>query len=87
MRDAANRLHNPLVATLRATIQQGQQLADQAAKGPAQAGQPDQQRQQFDALAARFKQIAACLGSLEPGSHPARPEQLQFCGVATVGGS
>ncbi len=59
VRDAANRLHNPLVATLRATIQQGQQLADQAAKAPAQAGQPDQQRQQFDALAARFKQIAA----------------------------
>jgi small-conductance mechanosensitive channel len=59
VRDAANRLHNPLVATLRATIQQGQQLADQAAKAPAQVGQPDQQRQQFDALAARFKQIAA----------------------------
>lgn len=59
VRDAANRLHNPLVATLRATIQQGQQLADQAAKAPAQAGQPDLQRQQFDALAARFKQIAA----------------------------
>jgi small-conductance mechanosensitive channel len=59
VRDAANRLHTPLVATLRATIQQGQQLADQAAKAPDQAGQPAQQRQQFDALAARFKQIAA----------------------------
>jgi small-conductance mechanosensitive channel len=54
VRDAANTLRSPLVATLRATIAQGQQLADQSATGAA-----DQQRQQFDALAARFKQMAA----------------------------
>ena len=60
VRDAANKLRSPLVATLRATIAQGQQLANTsvpttAGNGPAQ---PAQQKQQFEALAARFKQIA-----------------------------
>ena len=61
VRDAANKLRSPLVATLRATIAQGQQLASTSAptttagNGPAQ---PAQQKQQFEALAARFKQIA-----------------------------
>jgi small-conductance mechanosensitive channel len=66
VRDAANNLHNPLVATLRATIQQGEQLANAASQtsnqGPNPPGQPlpvDQQRKQFEALAARFKQIAS----------------------------
>ena len=59
VRDVAMKLHDPLVATLRATIQQGQQLADQSNNAPTQAAPANQQRQQFDALAARFKQIAA----------------------------
>jgi small-conductance mechanosensitive channel len=59
VRDAAMKLRTPLVATLRSTIQQGQQLASQSNNPPTQAGPPDQQRKQFDALAARFKQIAA----------------------------
>jgi hypothetical protein len=54
VRDAANKLHTPLVTTLRTTVAQGQQLANQNA-----AGAPQAQRQQFEALAARFKQIAA----------------------------
>lgn len=65
VRDAATNLRTPLVATLRATIQQGEQLASQANQAsnqaPAQSGQqvaPDQQRKQFEALAGRFKQIA-----------------------------
>ena len=66
VKDVASRLHSPLQATLRATIQQGQQLASQSA-APAQPvepaqpdhAQPDQERRQFDVLAARFKQIAA----------------------------
>jgi small-conductance mechanosensitive channel len=61
VRDAANKLRSPLVATLRATIAQGQQLANTSV--PATAGdgpaQPAQQKQQFEALAARFKQIAS----------------------------
>jgi small-conductance mechanosensitive channel len=72
VRNAATRLRSPLLDTLRATIQQGQQLADASnsaasqpqtqspvpapASGPSQ---PDQARKQFDVLAARFKQIAA----------------------------
>ncbi len=72
VKDVASRLHSPLQATLRATIQQGQQLASQSAAPappvqPAHSGQPaqpdhaqpDQERRQFDVLAARFKQIAA----------------------------
>jgi small-conductance mechanosensitive channel len=68
VKDVASRLRSPLQATLRATIQQGQQLANQSASAPpaAQAqpvqpnhGQPDQERRQFDVLTARFKQIAA----------------------------
>jgi small-conductance mechanosensitive channel len=66
VKDVAARLHSPLQATLRATIQQGQQLAGQgtapaAPVQPAQPdhAQPDQERRQFDVLAARFKQIAA----------------------------
>jgi small-conductance mechanosensitive channel len=66
VRDAATRLRNPLVAMLRATIQQGEQLANAASQtsnqSPGQPGQAmpvDQQRKQFEALAARFKQIAS----------------------------
>ncbi len=69
VRAAANKLRTPLVATLRATIQQGQQLANAAGQTSTQApsaapnpsGQTlpvDQQRKQFEALASRFKQIA-----------------------------
>ena len=69
VRAAANNLRTPLVATLRATIQQGEQLANAAGQTSTQApsaapnpsGQTlpvDQQRKQFEALASRFKQIA-----------------------------
>jgi small-conductance mechanosensitive channel len=60
VRDAANKLRSPMVATLRATITQGQQLADTSAATTAGNGpaQPTPQKQQFEALAARFKQIA-----------------------------
>jgi small-conductance mechanosensitive channel len=65
LRAAASNLRSPLVATLRATIQQGEQLANAAGQtsnpAPNQPGQSlpvDQQRKQFDALTARFKQIA-----------------------------
>jgi small-conductance mechanosensitive channel len=58
VRDAANKLRSPLVATLRATIQQGEQLANQTNSASTPAAQPDQQRKQFDVLTARFKQIA-----------------------------
>ena len=74
VKEAATNLRSPMVATLRSTIQQGQQLADQASNvaaqppakppqaqpGQAQApAQPDQQRKQFDVLTARFKQLAS----------------------------
>ena len=75
VQQAALQLKSPLQATLRATIQQGQQLAGasdtppaptQTAPAPLQPGQPagqpapsDQTRRQFDLLAARFKQIAS----------------------------
>jgi len=61
VRDAANKLHNPLVATLRATIAQGQQLTSTpvAATAGNGAAPPTQQKQQFEALAARFKQLAS----------------------------
>jgi small-conductance mechanosensitive channel len=70
VKDVADKLRSPLQATLRATIQQGQQLASQSASPPAaapplpgnaQPGHPqaDQDRRQFDQLTARFKQIAA----------------------------
>jgi hypothetical protein len=67
VRQAASKLLTPLQATLRATIQQGEQLANTAGTPPpdtgpqkpaAASGQPDLERKQFDALAARFKQIA-----------------------------
>ncbi len=67
VKDVASRLRSPLQATLRATIEQGQQLASQSASAPpaAQAqpaqpnhAQPDQERRQFDVLTTRFKQIA-----------------------------
>jgi small-conductance mechanosensitive channel len=66
VKDVASRLRSPLQATLRATIQQGQQLAGQSASAPpaTQAqpapthGQPDQERRQFDVLTTRFKQLA-----------------------------
>ena len=60
VRDAANKLRSPLVATLRATITQGQQLASTPATTTAgnAAAPPAQQKQQFEALAARFKQIS-----------------------------
>ena len=70
VKDVASRLRSPLQATLRATIQQGQQLASQSGSAPPAApaqpspaqpnhGQPDQERRQFDVLTTRFKQIAA----------------------------
>jgi small-conductance mechanosensitive channel len=71
VQQAALRLRGPLQATLRATIQQGQQLASasdsppaptQTVPAPLKPGQPapsDQTRRQFDLLAARFKQIAS----------------------------
>jgi small-conductance mechanosensitive channel len=71
VKQAANNLRTPMVAALRSTIQQGEQLADQTGNVPAQtpaqtsqtpaanaATQPEQQRKQFDVLTARFKQIA-----------------------------
>ena len=60
VRDAANKLRSPMVATLRATIAQGEQLANTTAATTAGNGtaQPAQQKQQFEALTARFKQIA-----------------------------
>ncbi len=71
VRDAAMKLRSPLVATLKATIQQGEQMAANnnsapaepapapAKKGAKNTAQPDPERQQFDVLAARFKQISA----------------------------
>jgi hypothetical protein len=71
VRDAATKLRSPLVATLKATIQQGEQLAATtnsapveptpapAKRGAKNTAQPDPERQQFDILAARFKQISA----------------------------
>jgi Mechanosensitive ion channel len=72
VRDAAMKLRSPLLATLKATIQQGEQMAAtnnssasaEPAPVPAKTGtkntaQPDPERQQFDVLAARFKQISA----------------------------
>jgi small-conductance mechanosensitive channel len=65
VKDVAEKLRSPLQATLRATIQQGQQLGGQnagpPATGPSAAApaQPGLERRQFDELAARFKQIAA----------------------------
>ena len=69
VKDVASRLRSPLQATLRATIQQGQQLASQSGSAPPAVpaqpstappthGQPDQERRQFDVLTTRFKQIA-----------------------------
>jgi small-conductance mechanosensitive channel/uncharacterized protein YicC (UPF0701 family) len=68
VRNAVTKLRSPLLDTLRATIQQGQQLADASSNAPAQPqaaapasgqSQPDQAKKQFDTLATRFKQIAA----------------------------
>jgi small-conductance mechanosensitive channel len=62
VRNAANKLRTPLVATLRATIAQGEQLANTSlatTAGNGAAAQPAQQKQQFEALAARFKQLAS----------------------------
>lgn len=59
VRAAATKLRSPLVDTLRATIQQGQQLAGEANNTPTQSAAPDQQRKQFDVLTARFKQLAS----------------------------
>ena len=71
VRDAAMKLRSPLLATLKATIKQGEQMAastntapTEPAQAPAKTGakntpQPDPDRQQFDVLAARFKQISA----------------------------
>jgi small-conductance mechanosensitive channel len=59
VRNAANKLRTPLVATLRATIAQGEQLANTSLATTAGAAQPTQQKQQFDALTARFKQLAS----------------------------
>jgi small-conductance mechanosensitive channel len=54
VRQAAEKLRAPLQTTLRATIQQGEQLANQT-------GTTDVDRKQFDVLAARFKQIAKAM--------------------------
>jgi small-conductance mechanosensitive channel len=74
VRDAAMNLRSPLQATLRATIEQGQQMASATSGAPVQPAQatpgqvqpgaqkqahPDTERQQFDVLAARFKQISS----------------------------
>jgi small-conductance mechanosensitive channel len=63
VKDVAQKLRSPLQATLRATIQQGQQLASQSPNAPpagqTQPAQPAQDRRQFDVLTARFKQIAS----------------------------
>jgi small-conductance mechanosensitive channel len=61
VRNAANKLRTPLVATLRATIAQGEQLTNTsfAATAGNGAAQPTQQKQQFEALTARFKQLAS----------------------------
>ena len=56
VRRVAAKVRTPLQATLRATIAQGEQLANQTANPGAAA---IQERKQFDQLAARFKQIAA----------------------------
>ncbi len=60
VRRTAVALHAPLQATLRATIQQGQQMANvpaQAAQG-ASPPQPVATRQQFDTLTQKFNQLA-----------------------------
>jgi hypothetical protein len=59
LRATATKLRSPLLATLRATIQQGQQLGSQS--GPAAGAEtiPGEARKPFDVLAARFKQLAA----------------------------
>jgi Mechanosensitive ion channel len=75
VRDAAMKLRNPLLTTLKATIQQGEQMAASPNSAPAEAAtapapapvtigaknnsKPDPERQQFDVLATRFKQISA----------------------------
>jgi small-conductance mechanosensitive channel len=63
VRGAAMKLRSPLLDTLRATMQEGQQLADASTNAPSQPAQPqpDHTREQFDVLAARFKQIAAAM--------------------------
>jgi small-conductance mechanosensitive channel len=61
--ETATALHAPLQATLRATLQQGQQMANASAQ-PAPGGtsasapQPVATRQQFDALTQKFTQLA-----------------------------
>jgi hypothetical protein len=71
VRDAAMTLRSPMLATLKATIQQGEKIAATSSSAPAEpapapaktgakdTAQPDPERQQFDLLAARFKQISA----------------------------
>lgn len=67
VRAQAAALRDPLLAELRQTIQQGQDLAAQLSQVPASGppAQPGAQtpavasRESFDALAARFKQLAA----------------------------
>ncbi len=65
VRGSAMKLRSPLLDTLRATMQQGQQLADASSNAPqtapTPAAQPDQARKQFDVLATRFKQIAGAM--------------------------
>ena len=96
VKDAATRLRSPLQATLRATIQQGQQLASQSASAPpaaqpqpASAAQPRPARSGAAAIRCAGGALQAncqCGGSLERGDHPARPEQLQLSRVATIRG-
>jgi small-conductance mechanosensitive channel len=58
-RDLADHLRTPLREALHATIQQGQQLADQPPATDAQQLQAD--RQQFQQLTERFKQLSGAL--------------------------
>jgi small-conductance mechanosensitive channel len=61
VRKTAVALRTPLQATLRATLQQGQQMANGSGQGaPGGAGTPSPvaTRQQFDTLTQKFKQLA-----------------------------
>jgi small-conductance mechanosensitive channel len=58
-RDAAEHLRKPLRDAIRATIQQSQQIATQNSSTNAQ--QLDQQRQELEAINARFKQLSSAI--------------------------
>ena len=97
VKDVASRLRSPLQATLRATIQQGQQLASQSASAPTatqaaarpRATEPWPTRSGAAAIRCADHALQTncrCSGSLEGGDHPARREQLQLSRVAAVRG-